>query len=72
MMAWEDRTPAQKREARRAAREYERTDDDLFYRVVTAKGTRLRCQGINSARVLAGRDGTYEVERASASRDHQA
>jgi hypothetical protein len=62
-MAWEDRTPAQKREARRAAREYARTDNDLFYIVTTAKGSRLRCQGINSARALAGKDGTFEEEK---------
>lgn len=61
-MAWEDRTPAQKREARRAAREYARTDDAKSYVVITAKGTRLHCRGINSARALAGKDGTYEEE----------
>jgi hypothetical protein len=61
-MAWEDRTPEQKAEARRAARRYRATDNDLFYIVVTAKGSRLRCQGINSARALAGKDGTYQEE----------
>jgi hypothetical protein len=62
-MAWEDRTPAQKREARRAAREYARTDNDLFYIVTTAKGTRIRVCGINSAKVVAGKDGTYKEEK---------
>ncbi|MGC4855898.1 hypothetical protein ACLQ24_21520 [Micromonospora sp. DT4] len=58
-MAWEDRTPAEKAEARRAARARAKTDDNHTYEVVTGKGTRLTAKGINSARVLAGKDGTY-------------
>lgn len=59
-MAWEDRTPAQKRQARREAAAYARTDDDHTYEVTTAKGTRLIAQGINSAKALAGKDGAYK------------
>lgn len=58
-MAWEDRTPEQKAEARRTARERAKTDDNHLYVVTTGKGTRLTAKGINSARVLAGKDGTY-------------
>jgi hypothetical protein len=58
-MAWEDRTRAQKAEARRAAREYAATDDDHDYDVVTDRGTHIRVHGINSARVVAGKTGTY-------------
>lgn len=56
-MAWEDRTPAQKRQARREAAEYAKTDDNKTYIVTAANGTRLRVKGINSARVVAGKDG---------------
>jgi hypothetical protein len=59
-MAWEDRTPAEKRHALRQAAEYRRTDDDHIYVVITAKGTRLTVTGINSAKAVAGRDGTYQ------------
>lgn len=62
-MAWEDRTRAQKRQARKAAAEYRRTDDDRTYIVTTAKGTRLTVQGINSARAVSGKDGTFEEKR---------
>lgn len=61
-MAWEDRTPAQKRQARRQAVEYARTDDNRYYIVTTANGTQYRVHGINSARVVAGRDGTIQPE----------
>lgn len=62
-MAWEDRTPAQKRQARREAREYARTDDNHFYIVTNGRGTKLRVRGRNSAKVVAGKDGTYKRER---------
>jgi hypothetical protein len=58
-MAWEDRNRKQKAEARSAAREYAKTDDNHTYLVTTAKGTRLIVTGINSARAVAGKDGTY-------------
>ena len=58
-MAWEDRTRKQKAEARQQAREYGKTDDNHTYEVTTAKGTRLIVQGINSAKAVAGKDGTY-------------
>lgn len=61
-MAWEDRTPAQKRQARRQAAKYARTDDDRHYIVTTPAGTRLRVKGINSAKAVAGRDGAYVPE----------
>jgi len=58
-MAWEDRTRAEKRQARREAAEYARTDDKHTYIVTTPKGTKLTAKGINSAKALAGKDGTY-------------
>jgi hypothetical protein len=58
-MAWEDRTPAQKAEARRAARARAKTDDVHLYEVTTGKGTRITVKGINSAKAVAGKDGTY-------------
>lgn len=58
-MAWEDRTPEQKAQARRAARARATTDDNHLYVVTTGKGTQLTARGINSAKVLAGKDGTY-------------
>jgi hypothetical protein len=61
-MAWEDRTPAQKRQARREAREYARTDDDVDYIVTTERGTRIRVHGRNSAKAVAGKHGTYKPE----------
>lgn len=62
-MAWEDRTPAEKAQARRAAREYRRTDDSLTY-VVTFPGVAAEyvVTGINSARVVAGDTGTFTVQ----------
>jgi hypothetical protein len=56
-MAWEDRTKAEKKQARREAKEYARTDDDHTYTVTTSKGTRLTVKGINSAKAVAGKDG---------------
>lgn len=61
-MSWEDRTPAEKRQARREAREYACTDDSATYVVTTDKGTRIKVCGRNSARAVAGKDGTYEPE----------
>lgn len=61
-MAWEDRTPAQKRLARREAAEYRRTDDDVDYIVTTEKNTKIRVHGRNSAKAVAGKGGTYERE----------
>lgn len=58
-MAWEDRTPEQKRQARREAAERAKTDDTHTYIVTTGKGTRLIAKGIASARVLAGKDGSF-------------
>lgn len=57
-VAWEDRTPEQQAEALRAAAERDATDDNHLYVVTTSKGTRLLARGINSARVLAGTDGS--------------
>jgi hypothetical protein len=59
-MAWEDRTPAEKRAARRAAVEYDRTDDGKSYKVITSGGSVVRVTGINSARVVAGATGRIE------------
>ncbi|MCG5460866.1 hypothetical protein MED01_004292 [Micromonospora sp. MED01] len=58
-MAWEDRTPDEKKRARTEARRYKATDDNHTYEVTTSKGTRLTASGINSAKALAGKDGTY-------------
>lgn len=58
-MAWEDRTREQKAEARRAAREYAATDDDHLYEVITGKDSRITVRGVNSAKAVAGKDGTY-------------
>jgi hypothetical protein len=58
-MAWEDRTKQQKDEARRAARARAKTDDVHVYVVTTGKGTQVTVKGINSAKVVAGKDGTY-------------
>jgi len=58
-MAWEDRTPAEQAQARREAATRAATDDTHTYDVVTSKGTQLVARGINSAKVLAGKDGTY-------------
>ncbi|MBW8792148.1 MAG: hypothetical protein JF597_00655 [Streptomyces sp.] len=58
-MAWEDRSKKEKAEARRFAAKYRATDDNKTYEVVTAKGTRITVSGINSAKAVAGKDGTY-------------
>lgn len=58
-MAWEDRTKAEKKQARREAKEYARTDDDATY-VVTDGKARYEVKGINSARVVAGKTGTIK------------
>ena len=60
-MAWEDRTRKEKAEARRQAREYAATDDDYDY-VVTwpdKPNFRVTVHGINSAKAVAGKTGTY-------------
>lgn len=62
-MAWEDRTRAEKARARREAAEYRRTDDNKTYVVTTAKGTRLTVKGINSAKAVAGKAGTYTEKK---------
>ncbi len=48
------------KELRRIQREYAKSDDDATYEVTTAKGTRLIANGINSAKALAGKTGTYK------------
>lgn len=58
-MAWEDRTRKQKAQARRDAARRAVSDDDHTYVVTTGKGSQLIARGIQSAKVLAGRDGTY-------------
>ncbi|WP_038841392.1 hypothetical protein [Salinispora arenicola] len=58
-MSWEDRTPDEKKKARTEARRRQATDDTHLYLVTTSKGTRLTAKGINSARALAGKHGTY-------------
>lgn len=62
-MAWEDRTPAERRQAHIEAAKYARTDDDKTYVVTTSKGTRLTVKGRNSAQVVAGKDGTITEKR---------
>jgi hypothetical protein len=53
-MAWEDRTKAQKAEARRAAKAYKASDDDKTYEVLDAKGrVRFTATGRNSANAIA-------------------
>lgn len=66
----------------RIAKEYAATDDDKTYEVVTAGGSRFVAQGINSAKTLAGKDGTFTAKKdqpkpapsmaEQASRDRQA
>jgi hypothetical protein len=63
-MAWEDRTPQEKKTARTEARRRHATDDTHTYEVTTGKGTRLTAKGINSARVLAGKDGSFTRKEA--------
>lgn len=48
-----------KRELKKIARDYAKTDDNATYEVTTARGTKLRVSGINSAKAVAGKDGTY-------------
>lgn len=48
------------RELKRIAREYTKTDDNASYEVTTSKGTRIKVTGINSAKAVAGKDGTYK------------
>lgn len=57
-MAWEDRTAAEKRQAHIEAAKYARTDDDKTYVVTSKDGARFTVKGRNSARVVAGKDGT--------------
>ncbi|MEU9516593.1 hypothetical protein [Micromonospora sp. NPDC048169] len=59
-MAWKDRTPDEKKKAHTEARRRQATDNNHTYEVVTGKGTRLTARGINSAKVLAGKDGTFK------------
>lgn len=61
-MAWEDRTKAEKRRARREAAEYAATDDDKTY-VVTKGSARFTVKGRNSARVVAGKDGVIKEKK---------
>lgn len=66
-MAWEDRTRAQKAEARRAARAYAETDDDHDHLVITERGTEITVHGVNSAKAVAGETGTYtRIDRRAA------
>lgn len=62
-VAWEDRTRAEKRRALRAAAAYRARDDDKTYTVTLPKGTQLIVKGINSAKVVAGKDGVYEEKK---------
>lgn len=62
-MAWEDRSPAEQAQADQEAAGYRDSDDNKTYRVVTANGTRLVVQGINSARAVAGKDGTITEQK---------
>jgi hypothetical protein len=48
-----------KRALAKIAREYAKTDDNATYEVTTAKGSKLTVSGINSAKAVAGKDGTY-------------
>ncbi|MDT4994988.1 MAG: hypothetical protein QOH97_4880 [Actinoplanes sp.] len=49
-----------KRELKKIARDYAKTDDNATYEVTTAKGSRLTVRGTNSAKAVAGKDGTYK------------
>lgn len=62
-MAWEDRTPAEQAQADQFAAAYRDSDDDVTYIVITDRNTRIRVKGINSAKAVAGKDGTYEREK---------
>lgn len=48
-----------KRELKKIARDYAKTDDNATYEVTTPKGSRIKVQGINSAKAVAGKDGTF-------------
>ena len=39
--------------------EYDRSNDDFDYGVITDKGTSILVHGIHSARAVAGKTGTY-------------
>lgn len=59
-MAWEDRSKAEKREAKRAAAERAKIDDrHNTYEVTEADGTKFTCAGEIDAKILAGKTGTY-------------
>lgn len=49
-----------KKELKRIQREYAKTDDNHTYVATTASGTRVIVTGINSAKAVAGKDGTYK------------
>lgn len=49
-----------KQELKKIARDYARTDDTKIYEVTTLQGTKIKVSGINSAKAVAGKDGTYE------------
>jgi hypothetical protein len=52
-----------KRELKKIARDYAKTDDNATYEVTTDKGTRIKVSGINSAKAVAGKDGTFKKVR---------
>jgi hypothetical protein len=53
------RTPGEKRQARAEAKEYTATNDDKTY-VVTKGPHTITVKGVNSAKAVAGDDGTYK------------
>lgn len=59
-MTWADRTPREKWQARKEEADYNRTNDNHTYEVITGKGTRVTVKGINSAKAVAGKDGTFK------------
>ena len=61
-MAWEDRTRAEKRQARKEERERAKRDDSKTY-IVSKPGVRYTVTGILSARVIAGKDGTIREKK---------
>ncbi|MFB9238675.1 hypothetical protein ACFFWC_24630 [Plantactinospora siamensis] len=62
-MAWEDRTPDEKKKARTEARRRDARDDNHTYVVTDAQGSQLTVKGIVSARVVAGKDGRIERKK---------
>lgn len=63
-MAWEDRTKAEKRQARREAAEYAATDDDKTYELVDDKSRRrYAVTGRNSAAAVARSTGYTPREK---------